>query len=418
MASLAGLALAVIMFWPSVAHPASTIPADVWDPTLQAWQMAWSGHILSTDPMQLWNSNSFYPEQYTFAFSDTLLGYFPAGLIGHGPQAALVRYNMIFVLLHGLAFVGAYALVRQLGAGRIAAAVAGVAFGYAPWRWSQAGHMHVMSVGGIALALAMLARGHGFSLRHGWRTERAKPGWALAGWLVAAWQISLGFGIGIPFAYVLGIIVLVAVVTWLRRRRPALGRRLVIFDAVGVVVFGAVAAFMARPYFIVVDQHPYAKRSLTDLDYLSPSLRSFFTAPGTDWLWGDLHEPARQAIQANAETTLLCGFTLYGLAFAGLFMSIWSAAHPAAGWAPGCCSPCGWPGVPTRRAASTSGTCCCTSTAPAGTRSVPRAAWSSGPPCCSAYSPPVRSPHWSNGPRNSPTRPTPAGCGHWSGWPC
>jgi hypothetical protein len=323
LASLAGLALAAVMFWPCLAHPASTIPADVWDPTLQAWQMAWSGHILSTDPTQLWNSNTFYPEHYTFAFSDTLLGYFPAGMIGNGPTAALVRYNLMFVLIHALAFVGAYALLRQLGAGKLAAAVAGVAFGYAPWRWSQAGHMHVLSVGGMLLALAMLARGHGFSLRDGWRTDRARPGWALAGWLVAAWQISLGFGIGIPFAYLLGGVCVVALVTWLRRGRPALGRRLLTFDGIGLVVFGAVSAFMARPYFIVVDEHPYAKRSLVDLDYLSPRPRSFFTSPGQDWLWGDLHDSARQAIEANAETTLLCGFTLYGLAFAGLFMSIW-----------------------------------------------------------------------------------------------
>jgi len=323
LASLAGLALSMIMFWPAVLHPSTTITADIWDPTLQAWQMAWSGHILKTDPSQLWNSNSFYPEQYTFAFSDTLLGYFPAGLIGSGPVAAVVRYNIIFVLLQALAFVGAYALVRQLGSGRLGAAVAAVAFGYAPWRWSQAGHMHVMSVGGMLLAFAMLARGHGFSLRDGWRPERAKPGWAYFGWLVAAWQISLGFGIGIPFAYVLGIIGLVAVVTWLRRGRPRLGKRLVLFDGLGIVIFGAVAAFMARPYFIVVDQHPYAERSVSDLNALSPSIRSFFTAPAQSWLWGGLHEAARAAMPAPAETTLLPGFALYGLAFAGLFFSVW-----------------------------------------------------------------------------------------------
>ena len=30
------------------------------------------------------------------------------------------------------------------------------------------------------------------------------------GWLVAAWQISLGFGIGLPFAYVLALVCLAA----------------------------------------------------------------------------------------------------------------------------------------------------------------------------------------------------------------
>ncbi len=323
LASLAGLVLAAVMFWPAVVHPSTTITSDIWDPTLQAWQMAWSGHIIGTDPAQLWNSNSFFPSKYSFAFSDTLLGYFPAGLIGSGPVAAVVRYNVLFVLIMALSFVGAYALVRQLGAGKLGAAVAGVAFAYAPWRWSQAGHMHVMSVGGIMLALAMLARGHGFSLRDGWRPERAKPGWAFAGWLVAAWEMSISFGIGIPFAYVLGIVGLVAVVTWLRRRRPRLGRRLVLLDALGLLIFGAVSAFMARPYFEVLHLYPEATRSIDTLSIFSPTLRSFFTAPAQSWVWGDASANARSTMVAPAETTLLAGFALYGLAFFGLFYSSW-----------------------------------------------------------------------------------------------
>src|SRR6476660_9008762 len=83
--SLGGLLLAALMTWPTLRHPTRTIPQDIWDPTLQAWQMAWSGHALKTDPTGLWQSNTFFPERYTFAFSDTLLGYVPFGLIGTGP---------------------------------------------------------------------------------------------------------------------------------------------------------------------------------------------------------------------------------------------------------------------------------------------------------------------------------------------
>ncbi|MFD0583453.1 ICP22 family protein [Dactylosporangium darangshiense] len=214
LAVLGSIALAVVMTWPALAHPASTIPQDIWDPTLQAWQMSWAGHILTTDPLRLWQANAFYPDQYSYAFSDTLLGYAPAGMIGSGPVAAIVRYNIIFVLIFAFAFFGAYALVRQLGAGRTGAAVAGAAFAYAPWRLGQAGHLHVLSIGGIALALAMLARGHGFSLRKGYEPDKRRWGWVLGGWLVAAWQISLGFGIGIPFAYALLLIVVVTALVW------------------------------------------------------------------------------------------------------------------------------------------------------------------------------------------------------------
>ncbi|HEX2418732.1 MAG TPA: hypothetical protein VHJ83_11525, partial [Micromonosporaceae bacterium] len=201
--SVLSLELAALMTWPTLREPTRTIPQDIYDPLLQAWQVAWAGHALLTDPVNLWNGNAFHPEKDSYAFSDSLLGYAPLGLLGSGPEAAVLRYNVLFVLLHALAFLGGYALVRQLGARWPGAAVAGAAFAYAPWRLSQAGHMHVLSTGGIALALAMLARGHGWSLTHGYRPKRVKAGWAAAGWLFAGWQVTLGFGIGLPFVYVL-----------------------------------------------------------------------------------------------------------------------------------------------------------------------------------------------------------------------
>jgi hypothetical protein len=329
LASLAGLLLAVAMTWPTLRHPTQTLPQDIWDPTLQAWQLSWSGHILTTDPTQLWNGNGFYPEAYSYAFSDTVLGYAPFGLIGHGPVAAVVRYNIVFVLAYALAIVGPYALVRQLGASRTGAAVAGVAFAFAPWRLAQAGHLHVMSSGGIALALAMLARGHGYSLRYGYRPDHRHAGWALAGWLVAAWQITLGFGIGLVFAYVLlATVVVAAVMWWIRRqwfwavRRP-FGIRLLVSDLVGGFVFAAVALFMALPYMKVLELHPNARRSTAEVEFYSPPLRGFFTAPGESWLWGERHEAARAVLPWQAEMTLLPGFALYGLAAAGLIFSIW-----------------------------------------------------------------------------------------------
>jgi hypothetical protein len=333
LAALAALVLAVLMTWPTLRHPATTIPQDYWDPTLQAWQMAWSGHILLTSPAQLWHANAFFPEQWSFAFSDTLLGYAPAGMIGTGPGAAVVRYNIMFVLAHALAVFGAYALVRQLGAGRIGAAVGAASYAYAPWLLAQAGHLHVISNGGIPLALAMLARGHGWALRHGDRPKRRRAGWALAGWLVAAWQISLGFGIGLPFAYILGLIVVVAVLTQLTRlvrRRSArsnggpLGWRLLAADAVGIVAFVATGAALAIPYFQVAELHPYAKRTAAEVAAFSPPPGGFFTAPAESWLWGDLHEPARAALPWHPEMTLLPGFALYALAAAGLVFSIWT----------------------------------------------------------------------------------------------
>lgn len=328
LAVLGGLLLSVVMTWPTLRDITRTIPQDLGDPTLQAWQIAWGGHALLTNPLQLWHSNTFYPEPYTYAYSDTLLGYAPFAMIGEGPVAAVVRYNILYVLAHALAFIGAYALSRQLGANWIGAAVAGAAFGFAPWKLAQAGHLHVLSIGGIALSLAMLARGHGWSLRYGYRPERTRPGWALAGWLVAAWQITLGFGVGLPFGYALALICLGAGVgylwSWRRRStRPPFSRRLLLADLVGGVIFSGVTIFMALPYLEVVARHPQGRRTLAHVEQFSPPLKGFLLAPPESWLWGERHAAARESLSFAGEMTLLPGVTLIGLAFAGLFFSAW-----------------------------------------------------------------------------------------------
>jgi hypothetical protein len=307
--------------WPGVANPMRTIPDGTGDPTLQAWQIAWAGHALRHDPGTLWHTNAFYPERYTLAYSDSLVGYAPAGMIGSGPVAAVVRYNVIFVLAFALAFVGGYALIRQLGANRIAAAVAGSAFAYAPWRYAHDGHLNILSTGGIALALAMLARGHGWSLRHGCRPERSRPAWALGGWLVAAWQLTLGFGIGLPFAYVLAFGCIAAVVAWMRSGRPSISRRLLLSDVVGVAFFVTVTVVMAHPYLRVKAQHP--EESARPWDYLawfSPPLRGFAVGPPDSLVWGSSPANAQNALGTVAiEKAVLCGFALYVLATGGLF---------------------------------------------------------------------------------------------------
>ncbi|MFC4041872.1 hypothetical protein ACFO1B_25855 [Dactylosporangium siamense] len=333
MAAVGSVLLAAVMTWPTLQHPATTIPEDTADPTLQAWQMSWGGHILTTNPAQLWNANAFFPDKYSYAFSDTLLGYAPAGMIGSGPMAALVRYNIIYVLIFALAFFGAYVLARQLGARPTGAVVAGAAFAYAPWRLGQAGHLHVLSIGGIALALAMLARGHGFSLRDGYQPDRRRWGWVLAGWLVAAWQISLGFGIGIPFVYALLLIVVVTAVSWGYRHvrkwgvtRP-FGWKLFFANLGGGAIFAAVGGLMAYPYLQVLKEHPYARRSEELVGLFSPPLKGFFIAPPESWLWGEAYRAARGTLTWAPEMALLPGFFLYGLAFAGLFVSTWRIKH-------------------------------------------------------------------------------------------
>lgn len=326
MVIYAGVLLAVALTWPTLRYPLYTLPQDVWDPSRQAWQIAWAGHILLTDPTRLWQSNAFFPLTDSFAYGNSLLGYAPFGMIGEGPAAAILRYNILFVLAHALLAVGGYALVRQLGAGRTGSAVAAVAIAYAPWRLAQEGHLDIISAGGIPLALAMLARGHGWSLRRGLRPERRSAKWAAAGWLVAVWQVSLGFSLGGPFLIVLGLILLVLLfgvpIRRLRRpaERPVLGWRLMLTDTLGPLILAGVSALIAIPYFRIPD----SGRAATEIAFFSPPLRGLLIGPAESRIWGAPHEVPRSSLGWPAEMGLLPGFVLYALALAGLAFSIWT----------------------------------------------------------------------------------------------
>ncbi|MCA2212710.1 hypothetical protein [Jidongwangia harbinensis] len=324
LVTYAGLLLAVVLTWPTLRYPMHTVPQDIWDPARQAWLVSWTGHILLTEPAQLWQSHAFFPERYSLAFGNSLLGYAPAGMLGDGPFAAVLRYNIIFVLAHALLFVGGYALVRQLGAGRTGASVAAAAFAYAPWRLAQEGHLDIVSAGGIPLALAMLARGHGWSIRSGLRPGRRHAGWAAMGWLVTAWQISLGFSLGLPFAYVLAGIVLVVLVAapirhWRKpAQRPVLGWRLLVTDLLGLLIVAGVGALIALPYLRAADVPGTA-----EIRFFSPPLQSLLIAPAESRIWGAAHAVPRASLAWPAEMTLLPGFVLYALALVGLVFSIW-----------------------------------------------------------------------------------------------
>lgn len=307
---------AVILFLPLIANLGSQIPLDLGDPLSQSWQVAWGGHALLTQPLSFWQSNQFWPQPDTLAYSDALVGYAPTALLGEGPFAAVVRYDLLFLFAFALALVGAYLLARELGLPWWAATVAGCAFAYAPWRLEQGGHLHVISSGGIALALFLLLRGY--------RQSSARI--VFFGWAVAAWQCSLGFALGLQLDYLLVILGLVGFVAWLLAGRPRAPRAVVWASIAGVTLLGVVSVWLSLPYLRVLDAHPEAKRTIDVLYAFSPSPRAFLNAPSTNLIWGSIMSPGHGHWYGNAEKTLFPGAAILLLALAGVFWRGWPRA--------------------------------------------------------------------------------------------
>ena len=329
-AILAGVALAVLTTWPLVLHMGSRIAPDLGDPIRTAWEIAWVGHAMLHQPLHVFDANAFYPHPLSLAFSDSLLGYGPAGWLGSGTVAALVRYNLLFLLAWSLCFVGAYLLARELGTGRVGGSVAGAAFAYAPYKITEAGHLHVISGGGIALSLFLLLRGY----RHRSR------GLVLAGWLVAAWQISLGFTLGLQLAYLMAVLTAIALYWGVRAGRSAnpsmvdrgraivdalrAQRALVLITCLGIALCGAVTAYEARPYLKVASEYPTAKRTLREVKNYSSGPWALLSASSENRVWGSITGGARAHVHSKNEDVFFPGAVVFVLALVGLTASVYT----------------------------------------------------------------------------------------------
>ena len=364
---LGGILLAIITSWPLVLHMPSRIAPDIGDPVRTAWEIAWVGHAMLHNPLHLFNSNAFYPHPLSLAFSDSLLGYGPAAFFGSGTVAALVRYNLLFLFAWSLCFVGAYLLARELGLRRVGAAAAGAAFAYAPYRVTEAGHLHVISSGGLPLAVFLLLRGY----------RRSSRGLVLAGWLVSAWQVSLGFTLGLQYCYMLLILALIALYCWWRGRLtpsliaagnepgpragadhgdasaapapavaaapaitptavigagagaaraprgqllrgPLIPRRLWVVTGIGVIVLLLITVYQSRPYLEVSHDYPSAARSLKEVKTYSAGPAALLGASSENRVWGSITSGMRAKVNSKNESIFFPGGLILLLALIGL----------------------------------------------------------------------------------------------------
>jgi len=317
-ALLGGIALAVLLHWPLALHLGGDVAKDLGDPLSQAWQVAWDGHALLHQPLRFFDANQFFPQHDTLAYSDALLGYAPAGLLGSGPHAAIARYDLLYLFAYGLAFAGAWALARELGAPPAAALVAGVAYAFSPWRLEQSGHLHVISSGGIPLALALLVRG--------WRLQR--PALALACWAVATWQLSLGWTLGLQLAYLLAVLAALAGLSRVRargrgERTAPLSRGLLAANGAGALLFAAFGVLVGRVYLHVAAQFPQARRGPETVVHYSGSPVEFLAAGRDSFLWSGITAAARAQLSAVAEQSLFPGLAIAALATLGALRGPW-----------------------------------------------------------------------------------------------
>lgn len=146
-------ALSIVWTWPLGAFFASRIPHDPGDPILNTYLLWWNATALPFTP-GWWDPPFFFPLRGALALSEHLAGLAvistPVQLLGGGPVLA---YNMSLLASYALSAWFAYLLVLRLTKSQPAAICAGLAYGFAPFRAAQLGHLQVLTAQWLPLQL-------------------------------------------------------------------------------------------------------------------------------------------------------------------------------------------------------------------------------------------------------------------------
>lgn len=152
------LGIALALGAPLLARLATGLPHDAIDPLLNTWILWWDA---SRWPFtsSWWDAPAFFPSESPFAFSEHLVALSvlttPLLWLTSSPVAA---YNLAWLLSFVLSALAAYGLALHLAGRRDAAFLAGLAYGFAPYRAAQAAHLQVLSAYGMPVALLALHR--------------------------------------------------------------------------------------------------------------------------------------------------------------------------------------------------------------------------------------------------------------------
>ena len=282
-------ALTVVLGRHLLANLGSTVAHDAGDPLLTAAILKWNAtHWPLSDAW--WQFPIFHPTRDTMAFSEHLLGLSAvASPIYWFTRDTLVTANLATLLTYPLSALAMYALVFRLTRSVAGAFIAGLAFGFAPYRVSQLPHVQMLAAFWAPLALLGLhayieTRRRRWLVLYGttWMLQGAANGYALVFFsvLIALWVVWF------------------VVLRWDWRA------------CVGIAAATFVGAVPLVPilyeYIVVHARHGF-ERSLAEIQGFSADVSAVLCAPADLSLWGWLR------VMCRSEGELFPGVCVIGL---------------------------------------------------------------------------------------------------------
>lgn len=240
------------------------------DPYFSTWRLAWIAHALSTAPGELFNGNIFFPERGTLLYSDAVL---VQGVLGWPLAAAGVPAPSVYNVLLLASFVASagamYVFAREVTGSRPGALVAGVIFGFAPFRFDHYVHLELLWGCWVPLTLWAVHRA----------VDRSSVRYGILAGVFAVLQLASSIYYAVFLSTVL-VVVCSGLLFVRRYREPRRWRGL----ALGGVIAAAGAAAYAVPYLDMAQQ--LGARRLPEIDTHSPTLVSFLASPEMNRLYG------------------------------------------------------------------------------------------------------------------------------------
>lgn len=157
-AALLFLVLTLLLTNPLIFHILNSVE-DKQDGLLNTWIVAWVGHALVTDPLNVFNTNIFYPYTNTLAFSEILV---PPGLVALPFTLAannpIFGYNIALLAMFWLDGFAMYLLVFDLTRRAEAGWIAGAIYAFNPFNLGNLAQMQLVTLGFLPLTLLFLRK--------------------------------------------------------------------------------------------------------------------------------------------------------------------------------------------------------------------------------------------------------------------
>lgn len=289
-------ALTIALTYPLILQLGSVFPHDAGDPTLNTWILWWDAHAVPYTT-SWWNAPFFYPVSGVMSFSEHLLGLSvfatPIQWLGFSPAVA---YNVVFLLTFPLCAIGAYLLVREITGREDAGFIAGLAFGFAPYRIAQLAHIQVLAAYAMPFALLGLHR----------YVRDSRVRWLVlfgASWCLQA--MSNGYYL-VFFGFVVGLWIIWFAPPWRTSKT---------FTA--IVAAWALASLPLMPLlwqYQVIHQRFRFVRDFGTMVFFGADVVALLNTGPSLWLWGHLR------VFRRPEGELFPGLTIVLVILAGLVL--------------------------------------------------------------------------------------------------